>query len=106
MPSFMIAVPFLLAGAPRGRPLTPATNTSAPIRHRLPDFFQGLAGTRAVRSDSSRPSLDAFAALRAAFERAPAGIEQLGRNALCAVSGQWPSRHSLASTAYTNSSVH
>src|ERR1022692_5328316 len=26
-------------GAPRGRPLTPATNTSAPIRHRLPDFL-------------------------------------------------------------------
>jgi hypothetical protein len=26
-------------GAPRGRPLTPTTNTSAPIRHVLPDFF-------------------------------------------------------------------
>src|ERR1700677_1478501 len=25
--------------APRGRPLTPATNTSAPIRHDLPDFL-------------------------------------------------------------------
>ena len=29
-------------GAPRGRPLTPATNTSAPIRHRLPDSFKEL----------------------------------------------------------------
>jgi aryl-alcohol dehydrogenase-like predicted oxidoreductase len=24
-----------------GGPLTPATNASAPIRHRLPDFFRG-----------------------------------------------------------------
>src|ERR1700722_10776792 len=30
-------------GAPRERPLTPATNTSAPIRHRLADFFPGLS---------------------------------------------------------------
>src|SRR5690242_16435481 len=29
-------------GRPRGRPLTPATNTPAPIRHRLPDVFRGL----------------------------------------------------------------
>jgi hypothetical protein len=32
------------AGTPRGRPLTPATNASAPIRHRLADFFRGLSG--------------------------------------------------------------
>src|SRR5260370_18113357 len=38
--SFMIAVPFSLGAPPRGRPLTPATNTAAPIRHRLPDFFR------------------------------------------------------------------
>ncbi|PZG01985.1 hypothetical protein C1I99_04655 [Micromonospora deserti] len=25
--------------------LTPATNTTAPIRHRLPDFFEELSGT-------------------------------------------------------------
>ena len=30
----------VVRGAPRGRPLTPATNTSAPIRHRLPMSFK------------------------------------------------------------------
>src|SRR2546430_2686115 len=45
--SFMIAVPFSL-GAPHGRPLTPATNASVPIRHRLADFFRGLSGTPVV----------------------------------------------------------
>src|SRR6204780_2954445 len=40
----------VVRGAPRGRPLTSATNTSAPIRHRLPDFFPGLSGTPAVAS--------------------------------------------------------
>src|SRR4029077_8141292 len=33
--------------APRGRPLTPATNTGAPIRHRRRDFLQELSGTPA-----------------------------------------------------------
>src|SRR5215217_6532493 len=51
--SFMIAVPFSLGATPRERPLTPATNTSDPIRHRLPDFFRGLSGTP-VLSDSRR----------------------------------------------------
>src|SRR5829696_63090 len=51
--SFMIAVPFSLGATPRGRPLTPATNTSDPIRHRLPDFFRGLSGAP-VLSDSRR----------------------------------------------------
>src|SRR6185295_10615317 len=32
----------VVRGRPRGRPLTPATNTPAPIRHRLPDVFRGL----------------------------------------------------------------
>jgi hypothetical protein len=36
----------LLRGAPRGRPLPPSTNASAPIRHRLPDFFRGLLARR------------------------------------------------------------
>ena len=31
-------------GAPGGQPLTLTTNTSAPIRHRLPDFFPGFSG--------------------------------------------------------------
>src|SRR5206468_917835 len=35
-------------GAPHGRPLTPATNASVPIRHRLADFFRGLSGTPVV----------------------------------------------------------
>jgi hypothetical protein len=30
--------------APRGRPHTPATNTAAPIRHRLPDFLTEFDG--------------------------------------------------------------
>src|SRR5258706_15144411 len=42
--SFMIAVPFALA-PPLVGGLTPATNTTAPIRHRLPDFFEELSGT-------------------------------------------------------------
>src|SRR5258706_1296534 len=52
--SFMIAVPLLLGGAPRGRPLTPATNTSASIRHRLPDFFRGLSGTPVLSDPTAR----------------------------------------------------
>ena len=31
-------------GAPGGQPLTLTTNTSAPIRHRLPDFFPRFSG--------------------------------------------------------------
>src|SRR6266498_2132415 len=42
------------------RPLPPATNTSAPIRHRLPDFFRGLSGTPAV-SDRQRDGFGATA---------------------------------------------
>ena len=44
----------VVRGAPRGRPLTPATNTSAPIRHRLPDFFRGLSGTPVVSDPTAR----------------------------------------------------
>src|SRR5215470_5009625 len=46
--SFMIAVPFALGRAPRERPLTPATTTSAPIRRRLADFFRGLSGAPVI----------------------------------------------------------
>ena len=49
--SFMIAVPFALA-PPLVGGLTPATNTTAPIRHRLPDFFRRIfrdAGRSAIR---------------------------------------------------------
>src|SRR5215211_5563827 len=43
----------------RGRPLTPATNTSAPIRHPRPDFFQGFPVRRCERANSdSIPSGD------------------------------------------------
>ena len=42
----------LLQGAPRGRPLTPATNTPVPIRHRLADFFRELR-CRACRGRTS-----------------------------------------------------
>src|SRR5258706_14587878 len=52
--SFMIAVPLHLGGAPHGRPLTPATNTSASIRHRLPDFFRGLSGTPVLSDPTAR----------------------------------------------------
>jgi hypothetical protein len=34
--------------------LTPATNTTAPIRHRLPDFFEELSGTPVVRDPTAR----------------------------------------------------
>src|SRR5215211_2762027 len=51
--SFMIAVPFSL-GRPRGRPLTSATNTSAPIRHRRLDFLRGLSGTPVVSDPTAR----------------------------------------------------
>ena len=43
--SFALAPP-LVGG------LTPATNTTAPIRHRVPDFFDELSGTPVV-SDST-----------------------------------------------------
>ena len=42
--SFIIAVPFALA-PPLVGGLTPATNITAPIRHRLPHFFEELSGT-------------------------------------------------------------
>jgi hypothetical protein len=38
--SFMIAVPFSVGRPSRGRPLSPATNTTASIRHRLPDYLR------------------------------------------------------------------
>src|SRR5215475_6336986 len=53
--SFMIAAPTLAPPLVGG--LTPATNTTAPIRHRLPDFFQRTfrdAGRQ--RSDSTTVS--------------------------------------------------
>src|SRR5829696_2283084 len=56
--SFMIAVSFSLGGAPRGRPLTPATNTSAPIRHRLRISLEDLL----VRRLSAVRQRDGFGA--------------------------------------------
>src|SRR5215203_3626185 len=53
--NFMIAVPFC-SGHPRGRPLTPTTNTSAPLRHRLPKFFRAFPGTPVV----SHPTAQRF----------------------------------------------
>src|SRR5581483_6447885 len=44
-----------LGGAPRGRPLTPATNNSAPIRHRLPDILQRPSGTGEPGMKPQRP---------------------------------------------------
>jgi ribosomal protein L37AE/L43A len=44
----------VLRGAPRGRPLTPATNSSAPIRHRPPGFLQRLSGTPAKTRELPR----------------------------------------------------
>jgi hypothetical protein len=38
--------------------LTPTTNTTAPIRHPLPDFFKEPSGTPVV----SAPTADSFAA--------------------------------------------
>ena len=38
--------------------LTPTTNTTAPIRHRLPNFFNEPSGTPVV----SAPTADSFAA--------------------------------------------
>src|SRR5229473_1579398 len=46
----------LLGGAPRGRPLTPATNTCAPIRHRLPDFFRGRSATPVLNDPTATVS--------------------------------------------------
>jgi hypothetical protein len=45
----------VLRGARCRRPLTPATNSSDPIRHHFPDFFQGLSspGDREHRRRSS-----------------------------------------------------
>src|SRR3989442_7039533 len=51
--SFIVAVPFPW-GPPRGRPLTPATNTAAPIRHRHPDFFRELSGAPVVSDPIAR----------------------------------------------------
>ena len=45
--------PAVLVGNVQGE-LTPATNTSAPIRHRLQDFFRGLSGTPAVSDPTAR----------------------------------------------------
>src|SRR6266536_2334690 len=45
--SFTLAPP-LVGG------LTPATNTTAPIRHRLPDFLRGLSGTPIVSDPTTR----------------------------------------------------
>src|SRR5262249_25566910 len=54
--SFMIAAPFAL-GRPSQAPLTPATNTSAPIRHRLRDFFRDFLVAGGKRSGPSKRSL-------------------------------------------------
>jgi len=43
----------LLGAAPVGG-LTPATNTTAPIRHRLPDFLEDFSGTPAVIDPTAR----------------------------------------------------
>src|ERR1700738_1099023 len=53
--SFIIAVPFALAPTLVGG-LTPATNTTAPIRHRLLDFFEELSGTPVVSDPTARVS--------------------------------------------------
>src|ERR1700744_2539747 len=45
---YCISDHLLCFGAPLVGGLTPATNTSAPIRHRLADFFQELSGPPAV----------------------------------------------------------
>jgi hypothetical protein len=57
--SFMSALPLL--GRPLVGGLTPATNTTTPIRHRLPDFFEELRGTPVV-SDPRPWQLDAYEA--------------------------------------------
>lgn len=49
--SFMIAVP-LPWRRPLAGDLTPATNTTAPIRHPLPDFFEELFRTTRSRRDT------------------------------------------------------
>ena len=41
-------------GAPPGRPLTPATNTSAPIRHRPAGFFKDSLVAGDEQSDANR----------------------------------------------------
>src|SRR6266536_560542 len=41
-------------GPPPRRPLTPATNTSALIRHRLPDFSRGSSGTPVVSDPTAQ----------------------------------------------------
>src|SRR4029077_17060641 len=51
----------VVRSAPRGQPLTPATNASAPIRHRLADLFRGLWYAGGERSGSSKSSLDTCA---------------------------------------------
>jgi hypothetical protein len=50
--SFMIAVSADVV-PPLGGGLSPATNATAPIRHRRPDFFEELSGTPGV---SDRPA--------------------------------------------------
>jgi hypothetical protein len=47
--SFMISVPFAFA-PPLAGGLTPATNTTAPTRHLLPDFFEKVSGTPVRRA--------------------------------------------------------
>src|SRR5262249_57888018 len=44
----------LLLGAPLVGGLTPATNTSAPIRHRPRDLFREFPGTPVVRDPTAR----------------------------------------------------
>src|SRR4051794_27270426 len=49
----MIAIPFTLT-PPLVGGLTSATNTTAPTRHRLPDFFEELSGTPIVSGPTAR----------------------------------------------------
>src|SRR5258706_2521813 len=55
--SFMTSVPFSLGlslwAALRRRPLTPTTNASGQIRHRLPDFFRDRSEPTTSRSRGS-----------------------------------------------------
>src|SRR5919204_3031056 len=50
--SFMSAAPYQAPPLVGG--LTPATNTTAPIRHRLPDFFEELSATPVVSDPTAR----------------------------------------------------
>src|ERR1700730_18835037 len=51
---YCISDHLLLHGAPSRAAAHPATDTFAPIRHRLPDVFQGHSGTPVVNDPTRR----------------------------------------------------